>query len=296
MQKEGNELTEQGNRPAGTAGGNTALPAVPYGPLERIRRIRCFLLDMDGTIIQGMELIPGMEGFFDKLTAAGRRYYLVTNNSSKDHAHYVKKMNAMGVPVTKQDILISSDAFVNYMQGVKPGARLFVLGTPELKALIRAGGFRLTTTLEEGADYVVVGFDQTLTYETLTIACRLIDRGVPYIATHPDVRCPIEGGEFIPDTGSFIACIRTATGKEPELITGKPYGYMVDTVMERTGFRKDEIAMVGDRLSTDIAFGTNNDILSILVLTGEATLADVAAGPVKPDIILPHAREILKYL
>lgn len=91
MQKEGNELTEQGNRPAGTAGGNTALPAVPYGPLERIRRIRCFLFDMDGTINLGMELIPGMEGFFDKLTAAGRRYYLVTNNSSKDHAHYVKR-------------------------------------------------------------------------------------------------------------------------------------------------------------------------------------------------------------
>lgn len=272
------------------------LPAVPYGPLDRIRRIKCFLFDMDGTINLGMELIPGMEDFFDRLAAAGRRYYLVTNNSSKDHAHYVQKMNRMGVPVMKQDILISSDAFVSYMQGVKPGARLFVLGTPELKGLLRAGGFTLTATLEEGADYVVVGFDQTLTYGTLATACRLIDRGVPYIATHPDVRCPIEGGEFIPDTGSFIACIRTATGKAPELITGKPYGYMVDTVMERTGFRKDEIAMVGDRLSTDIAFGTRNGILSILVLTGEATLADVAAGPVKPDIILPHAREILKYL
>ena len=75
-----------------------------------------------------------------------------------------------------------------------------MLGTPELKAVIRNGGFTLTTGLEEETDYVIVGFDQTLTYENLTIACRLIDRGVPYIATHPDVRCPIEGGEYIPDT------------------------------------------------------------------------------------------------
>ncbi|MDY6290484.1 MAG: HAD hydrolase-like protein, partial [Succiniclasticum sp.] len=83
---------------------------------------------------------------------------------------------------------------------------------------------------------------------------------------------------------------------DPEYITGKPYGYMVDTVMERTGLKKEEIAMVGDRLMTDIRFGTDNGILSILVLTGEATLEDVEQGPVKPDIILPHAKEILKYL
>jgi HAD superfamily hydrolase (TIGR01450 family) len=268
----------------------------PCGALERLRQIRCFLFDMDGTINLGQELIPGMEGFFGKLLAAGRRFYLVTNNSSQDHAHYVRKMNRMGVPVQERDILISTDAMIQYLDDIHPGARLFVLGTPALKGLLRQAGFHLTTTLEEGADYVLVGFDQTLTYETLTIACRLIDRGVPYVATHPDVRCPIEGGEFIPDTGSFLACIRTATGKEPDVITGKPYGYMVDTVQKRTGFRKDEIAMVGDRLTTDIAFGTDNGILSVLVLTGEATLADVEQGPVKPDVILPHAKELLNYL
>ena len=107
--------------------------------LQRLKKIKCFLFDMDGTINLGMELIPGMEGFFDKLKAEGRSYYLVTNNSSKDHAHYVKKMNAMGVPVTKNNILISSDALVNHLKHSKPGARLFVLGTPELKAAISEG-------------------------------------------------------------------------------------------------------------------------------------------------------------
>lgn len=264
--------------------------------LQRLKDIKCFLFDMDGTINLGMQLIPGMEGFFCKLKAMGRRFYLVTNNSSQDHEHYVKKMNGMGVPVTKEEVLISSDALVNYMQAAHPASRLFVLGTPALKSILQAGGFSLTMQLEEPADYVVVGFDQTLTYQNLAIACRLIDKGVPFVATHPDVRCPIEGGEFIPDTGALLACIKTATGKEPEFITGKPYGYMVDTVIKRTGYSKDEIAMVGDRLMTDICFGTDNGILSVLVLTGETTLSDVQNGAVKPDIILPHAKEILKYL
>lgn len=264
--------------------------------LQRLKDIKCFLFDMDGTINLGNTLIPGMEGFFDKLKAAGRDYYLLTNNSSKGHGHYVEKMNRLGVPVTYDDILISSDAFTNYLCKVQPGARLFVLGTPYLYETIRKAGFTITETLEEGADYVVVGFDMTLAYDKLAIACRLIDRGVPYVATHPDVRCPIEGGEFIPDCGAMLELIKTATGKSPQMIFGKPYKYMVDVVLDKTGYKKEEIAMVGDRLSTDIAFGLNNGILSVMVLTGEATMEDVEHGDIKPDIILPHAADILKWL
>ena len=264
--------------------------------LERLRDIKCFLFDMDGTINLGNTLIPGMEGFFDKLKAAGRDYYLLTNNSSKGHGHYVEKMNRLGVPVTYDDILISSDAFTNYMRKVQPEARIFVLGTPYLYETIRKAGFTITETLEEGADYVVVGFDMTLAYDKLVVACRLIDRGVPYVATHPDVRCPIEGGEFIPDCGAMLELIETATGKKPQMIFGKPYKYMVDVVLDKTGYKKEEIAMVGDRLSTDIAFGLNNGILSVMVLTGEATLEDVERGDIKPDIILPHAADILKWI
>lgn len=263
--------------------------------LEKLKHIKCFLFDMDGTINLGNTLIPGMDKFFEELSAAGRDFYLVTNNSSKGHEHYVEKMGRMGIKVTRDNVLISSDAFVYYMQHKNATARLFVLGTDELKKTIREAGFTITETLEEGADFVVVGFDMSLNYETLTIACRLIDRGVPYVATHPDVRCPIEGGEFIPDCGAMIELIKTATGKAPEDILGKPYHYMIDVITEKTGYKREEIAMVGDRLSTDIAFGLNNDVLAVLVLTGEATMADVETGNIKPDIILEHASEIAKY-
>lgn len=264
--------------------------------LQRLSTIKCFLFDMDGTINLGNTLIPGMEGFFEKLKAAGRDYYLLTNNSSKGHGHYVEKMTRLGVPVTYDDILISSDALTNYLRKNNPGAKLFVLGTPQLQETISKAGFTLTCSLEEETDLVVVGFDMTLAYDKLAVACRLIDKGVPYVATHPDVRCPIEGGEFIPDCGAMLELIKTATGKSPELIFGKPYKYMVDVVLDKTGYKKEEIAMVGDRLSTDIAFGLDNGILSVMVLTGEASMEDVKQGSIKPDIILPHAAEILRFL
>ena len=127
--------------------------------LERLGQIKCFLFDMDGTINLGNELIPGMEGFFDKLKAAGREYYLLTNNSSRDHQHYVNKMNGLGVPVTRENVLISTDAFTNYVVKNHPQGKFYVLGTPQLEKNIADAGLTMTKTLEEGADFVVVGFD-----------------------------------------------------------------------------------------------------------------------------------------
>ena len=264
--------------------------------MERLKGIKCFLFDMDGTINLGNTLIPGMDEFFVRLRAMGRRFYLVTNNSSKDHEHYVGKMAAMGIRVGPEDVLISSDALTYYLGKIKPGARLFVLGTPEFKKTISKAGFTIVDSAHSNPEFVILGFDMTLAYDTLSTACRLIDKGVPYIATHPDVRCPIENGEFIPDCGAMTELVRTATGIGPLDILGKPYHYMIDLLLERTGLKREEIAMVGDRLSTDIAFGLNNNILSVLVLTGEATLDDVERGRIKPDIILDHAANLLRYL
>lgn len=265
--------------------------------MERLKEIKCFLFDMDGTINLGNTLIPGMDTFFTQLQASGKDYYLVTNNSSQGHAHYVQKMARLGINVAYENVLISSDALTYYLHKVRPGAKLFVLGTEELKKTIAAAGFQLWADTDAGLpDFVVVGFDMSLAYENLAKACRFIDKGVPYIATHPDVRCPIEAGEFIPDCGAMIALIKTATGHEPINVMGKPYHYLVDLIREKTGYEKNEIAMVGDRLSTDIAFGLNNGLLSVLVLTGEASISDVEKGNIKPDVILNHAADISKYL
>ena len=263
---------------------------------ERLKDIKCFLFDMDGTIYLGNALLPGVADFFKKLRDAGKDYYFVTNNSSKGHIHYAKKLIRMGISAEPRDVVISSDALNYYLQKIRPQAKLYILGTEELKETIRNAGFTIVEDEQTTPDFVIVGFDMSLEYKTLAHSCRLIDKGVPFIATHGDVRCPIEDGEFIPDCGAMLALIKSATGKEPINIMGKPNHYIIDLVREKANYEKDEIAMVGDRLSTDIAFGLNNNILSVLVLTGEATIDDVERTNIRPDIILNSVVEILNYI
>lgn len=132
-------------------------------------------------------------------------------------------------------------------------------------------------------DVVVVSFDTSLTYEKIERACTFIREGAHFIATHPDLNCPTEDG-FIPDCGAMCAMVTASTGVEPRYL-GKPFKETVDMIKLITGRGNDEIAFVGDRLYTDIAIGVNNGITSILVLTGETSLADVERSPIKPDFI-----------
>ena len=119
--------------------------------------------------------------------------------------------------------------------------------------------------------------------------------GKPYIATHPDLNCPTETG-FIPDVGSFMALIETSTGRRPDRIIGKPYEGIVEEALLRTGLEREEMAMVGDRLYTDVATGVNHGMTGILVLSGEATLADLEASEVKPDLVFTRLSEMIDYL
>ena len=132
---------------------------------------------MDGTINLGNELIPGMEGFFDKLKAAGREYYLLTNNSSRDHQHCVNKMNGLGVPVTRENVLISTDAFTNYMSKNHPNGKFYVLGTPQLEQNIADAGLTMTKTLEEGADLLAIGSEVNV--EKVTAKQKYVTGGYP---------------------------------------------------------------------------------------------------------------------
>ena len=141
---------------------------------------------------------------------------------------------------------------------------------------------------------VVLGFDTTLTYEKIWKACDLIRDGLPYIATHPDYNCPTETG-FMPDIGSFMAMIEVSTGRKADVIIGKPYRHIVDAVVEKTGYTLDEIAMIGDRLYTDIALGKAG-IKTILVLSGETKIEDLAESEFKADIVVKDLEDLLNQM
>ena len=258
----------------------------------KLAPVRCFLLDMDGTFYLGDRLIDGSLDFLAALERTGRTARFLTNNSSKSASVYAKKLERMGVDARYRDVISSAHAAAHYCMKTFPGKKCYLLGNPMLREELLAMGMTLT---EEDADYVLVAFDTTLDYAKMCVVCDYIRAGKPYIATHPDYNCPTETG-FIPDMGAIMAFIEASTGRKADVILGKPHRGIVDEALARTGFALSEMAMVGDRLYTDVATGVNHGMTGILVLSGEATMEDVKNSDVKPDLIFSRLADMIPYL
>ena len=253
-------------------------------------KIKCFILDMDGTIYLGNELFPFTKDFLKKVEETGREYYFFTNNSSKSQRAYIEKLGKLGIPIKKDQMMISSHVIIKYLKEHYDGKSIYVLGTPSLIQEFQYFDMNLT---DEDPDIVVLGFDTTLTYEKLSKACHYIRNGCTYFGINPDWNCPMEGGTFIPDCGSMAKLIEASTGRFPEFF-GKPSKYTLDYIIKETGCKPEEIAIVGDRLYTDIAVADGSEVTSILVLSGESSREDVEKSDIKPDYIVKDLSEIIR--
>ena len=256
-----------------------------------LTRVKLFLLDLDGTFYLGPHLFPWSLPFMALLRQQGKRHLFLTNNSSASRQAYAEKITRLGFATTPADVFSSTTATIRYLRKHHPGATLYVLGTPSLETELQEAGL---TLVQEQPDIVLLGFDQTLTYEKLRQACYWLRAGKIYIATHPDINCPTEQGP-IPDTGAMIELIAASTERRPDVIIGKPYPPMIDAIFEQFPYEREEIAMVGDRLYTDIQTGINAGIVSILVLSGETTPAMYEAWGKKADFVFEHLGEIAAY-
>lgn len=268
------------------------LPEVNQDIMGRLKDITCFALDMDGTVYLGTKWIEGAMDFLKAVEEVGKQYIFLTNNSSKGPENYVEKLAAMGLTVTKDRIVTSGQATISYLKKYYPGKRVYLLGNELLKREFQEEGILLA---ENDPEVVVTGFDTSLTYEKLCRVCDHVRAGLPYIATHPDYNCPTEDG-FIPDIGSFHELIHASAFRYPDHVVGKPSGDIMDYLAGRAGTSRAETAMVGDRLYTDVAAGVNNGYTGILVLSGEATLADAEEAEVTPDLIFTSVKEMIPFL
>jgi HAD superfamily hydrolase (TIGR01457 family) len=258
---------------------------------ETIGRIRCFVLDMDGTVYLGSRLLPGALEFIEYLRKTRRDFLFVTNNSSRHAGYYSNKLTKLGIDCDTANILTSGEATAFYLNTLKKGARIFLLGTPELEEEFQRQGFTLTG---DAPDFVVLGFDKTLTYSKLVTACDWIRRGVPFIATHPDFNCPTESG-YIPDCGAMAALISASTGVEPKVI-GKPHREIIDMILRKKAYDPEQLAIVGDRLYTDMATGFNAHICTVLVLSGETKREDLRGASVQPQYVCRDLGELTERL
>lgn len=253
---------------------------------EACRRIRHVALDMDGTIYLGSKLFPWTKGFLQKLTDNGIGYSFLTNNPTRSLDDYVKKLAGMGIEATHEEVYTTAVATIDYIKTHFPEAkRLFVLGTPSMIGEFEAAGFEMCAdSADDRPDVLVVAFDTTLVYPRLCRAAWWASQGVPYIATNPDRVCPTDQPVILVDCGSICACIEHATGRKPDIVIGKPNPDMLRGIMDRYGYRPDEIAMCGDRIYTDVAMARNAGALGVLVLSGETTLDTAVNSDPQPPI------------
>lgn len=253
---------------------------------------RLFLLDLDGTVYLEDSLLPGAAEFLEDVRAHGGAVRYLTNNSSRGVDAGLEKMRRLGIPAEREEFLTAVEATVHYLRTSRPaGEAYFAVGTASFCRQLRQAGFDIRETPDDDVGAVLVGFDTELTYRKVEDACRLLCRGVDFLATNPDLACPTLYG-FMPDCGSICAMLRGAAGREP-LYIGKPDPTMIRLALEQTGCAPGEALMVGDRLYTDIACGVNAGVDTALVLTGEATAADAAVSPTPPTAIYQDMAALL---
>lgn len=266
----------------------------PLPSRQRLAAIAHVALDMDGTIYKGGTLFDCTLPFLAQLRSLGIGYTFLTNNPSKSPADYLAHLHRLGLPAQPDELHTSAQAVIEHLRRELPEVRrLFVLGTPSMLAQFRDAGFAL---MEDRAadvpDAVIVGFDLTLTHARLSRAAWWIQQGKPYLATNPDLVCPTDQPLVLVDCGAICALLHAATGRQPDLVFGKPDPTMLAGILHRHGLAPGAVAMVGDRLSTDILLARRAQAFGVLVLTGEATAADAAAAAVPPDLVVPSLAEL----
>ena len=265
---------------------------------ERIKdwigQIKIFLLDMDGTIYIGDKPIGAMRDTLAAIRASGRKVVYCTNNSSRTAEEYVQKLKKIGLYEEADAIYTSSMATIGYLNRHYKDRRVYACATKEVCAEFAAGGVHLT---EEDAQVCVLAYDTELTYAKIEKMNYFLAKGAVYIATHPDDVCPAPE-VYKPDVGSFIQLFLRSCGREPDVICGKPFRVMGETVAAYCGVSPEQIVMVGDRPHTDIRFGRNNGFHTLLVLSGETDEKKAKTLPETdiPDAILPSLNDIVGML
>ena len=261
--------------------------------MDNLKGKKLFLLDMDGTIYLDNDLFDGVLDFLSYIKKIGGKYMFLTSNSSKSVDKYIEKLDSIGIKSTADDFLTSTNATVLFLKK-KNYNKIYALGTESFKEQLRDGGLNITDKIEDGIDCLCMGFDTELTFKKLEDACILLRNDIDYIATNPDWVCPTWYG-YVPDCGSVSEMIYNATKKRPQFI-GKPQPEMINLAIEKTGFKKEEAIIFGDRLYTDIASGFNAGISTVFVLSGEGTIEDVKNSDVEPTYIYENIKKFYEDL
>ena len=249
------------------------------------------MIDMDGTIYKGGNLIPGAKEMVEFLKKEKIPFVFLTNNSSHTIDYYFNKLKKMGFDITREHILSSTIATARFIRERRAGKKVYVVASPDVTEELESLGIRSN---DNDPDIVLLTFDRSITFDKINRSYHYIMRGAELIATHPDDLCPTEDSYDV-DIGQFIHMLSYLTGTSP-LIIGKPSLLMVEMAAGEMGVDKDRTIMIGDRLYTDMRMASNAGIDSILVLSGEAKMSDVEEMESKPTYVIGSVAELPELL
>ena len=247
--------------------------------------VRALIVDIDGTLFRGALPLPGLLRFFTFLRSRCLPVVVVSNNATKTAAEYQRRLADQGVQIDADRILTAAAATASYLQAeLGAGASLYVVGEPALKDALRQAGFVVLKDASQAADAVVVGGDSMLTYDKLKHAALLLQGSARFVGTNPDLLCPTDEG-LVPEAGATLAALQAATGIAPTVV-GKPAQPLFDLAVEKLGSRRNETAIVGDRLETDIYGGQQAGLRTVLVTSGIDDEGTIRQKGIEPDLVV----------
>lgn len=253
-----------------------------------LKETDAFLFDLDGTVYLDETPIGDVKGTLARLRAMDKRIVFLTNNSSKTEAEYRQKLTRIGLWGDGDLVYTSAMATAEYVAARFPHKRVYLLATDAVKEEFS----RTVPLVEEEPDVAVLAYDTSLTFAKMKRFNEFLAGGAVFLATHPDAVCPT-AGVSMPDVGAFLELFYTSSGRRPDLIVGKPGTAMGEGLERRLGIPRARMCMTGDRMHTDIRFGNNCGMHTVLVLSGETTEETMKNFPDRPDLVLPDVNALV---
>jgi len=256
--------------------------------VEATREKKAFICDMDGVIYHGNKLLPGVCEFVEWMQKNEKDFLFLTNNSGYTPGELRSKLKRMGMDVSEEHFYTSAQATATFLHSQRPHGSAYVIGQTGLIKALYDVGYSMN---DIHPDYVVIGESDDYTYAKIIRAVHHVRGGAKLIGTNPDVTGPVENG-IIPATAALMAPVELATGAKAYYV-GKPNPLMMRNALKKLGARREDTAIIGDRMDTDIIAGIESEIATVLVLSGVTAPDDIKRFAYRPDIVLGGVNDIV---
>ncbi|MGO1393255.1 HAD-IIA family hydrolase [Agrococcus casei] len=256
--------------------------------MRTLADVECWLTDMDGVLVHENKALPGAADLIQQWLDRGTEFLVLTNNSMFTPRDLAARLRTSGLDVPEERIWTSANATAEFLKQQKSDGTAYVIGQAGIITALHDAGFTMT---DNDPEFVVVGETRSYSFESITQAIRLIDRGARFISTNPDATGPSPDG-IMPATGAINALITKATGREPYIV-GKPNPMMFRSALNQIGAHSEVTGMIGDRMDTDIIAGMEAGLHTVLVTTGISTRESIEKYPFRPNEILDGVFELV---